>query len=682
MEALDSGRLLYGEEEKESVDRQQRVQVAVAGTALSASHGRGFINRPLSELVWIDLADEVDAIDVDQEEAMEESYEELGDHFIEFREDNTSNKDAASLRYSLPLKPQSEVLQQQIADFRAYRRQRFSLFRRGPLVEETTISGNIKSLLRFLGYLHYEQSGELQQLAVVALDMSVFALPNISSLVLSYVEWLEQRRGRKPRAADDEHTFQPVSCTTLSSYLNGLVSIVKFQLRQDVHRRDLLLDQLRNLRSQAESYSMTQKGFEKVHPQWCSWRELQVAREKCRAAFDQRDDEEEESGRAYLLHLRELCLLCLLTICPPPRVSIVRLLEWDKTLVQGDKGHWMVDLTDLSYAATRHKTHKRKGALQLPLPMLLFPYLAKLQRLSHRAHGGAVFPGRASSSSLTPTSFTTFVKTTFGKYTDSGRSPNPSLLRSIFTTWLYGIRYDTEDAFLQQIKASSARWKAHSEQIAATVYNRELIYQQQEFAVLLRFCELYSSRFSYDGGVNGIGSDVIPADENEGNTESKATRSGRKRRSVALPLGVAQAVRELKRRASVSTYVVEELVDVRVTKQGIQQVQVRWEGYLRCTWEPYESIREQLPDMLATLEEALASDSEDEDNANELQSFLDGYITAHHIDALYRWTPDRLVALEHASDTHHPPIKLTVDRLQKSIVQFVNLCGNAKPASA
>src|ERR1700735_3633409 len=61
----------------------------------------------------------------------------------------------------------------------------FSLFRRGPLVEETTISGNIKSLLRFLGYLHYEQrDDELQQLGVVQLDMSVFALPNISSLVL------------------------------------------------------------------------------------------------------------------------------------------------------------------------------------------------------------------------------------------------------------------------------------------------------------------------------------------------------------------------------------------------------------------------------------------------------------------------------------------------------------------
>ena len=180
MEAEDNGRLLYTSsamdrdegaveflgtpigEARQSQAGLARMQHVVAGSALSASHGRGFINRPLSELVWIDLADEVDATEVEQEEAMEETYEELGDYFIEFREDNANNKDAASLRYSLPVKLQSEVLQQQVADFRAYRRQRFSLFRRGPLVEETTISGNIKSLLRFLGYLHYEQSAELQ----------------------------------------------------------------------------------------------------------------------------------------------------------------------------------------------------------------------------------------------------------------------------------------------------------------------------------------------------------------------------------------------------------------------------------------------------------------------------------------------------------------------------------------
>ena len=243
------------------------------------------------------------------------------------------------MKYSLPAKLQSDVLKEQIAGFREYRRQRFSLFRKGPLVEESTISANISSLLRFLGYLHYEQSSEVKD---AALDMSVFELPNINVLVLKYVEWLEQRRGNKPRAAGDI-AFQAVSCATVANYLNGLVSAVKFQLRHDLHLRDSLLDQLRNLRSQAESYSMTQKKFEKVHPQWCTWQELQLAREKCRAAFDQLAEGVEEDA-AYVLHLREVCLLGFLTICPPPRCSIVRFLEWNKTLLQDAKGCWMVDL--------------------------------------------------------------------------------------------------------------------------------------------------------------------------------------------------------------------------------------------------------------------------------------------------------------------------------------------------
>ena len=450
-----------------------------AGTAFSVVRHRRFIDHPLPELVWIDLTDGVGLVEVEQEEEVEASFDDLCDQFIEFREDNLANTCAAALRYSLPSKLQLDVLREQIEDFRAYRRQRFSLFRKGALVEETTISNNISALLRFLGYLHYEQASALKE-SGASLDMGVFALPNINLLVLEYVQWLEQRRGSKARAADDT-SFQPVSPVTLATYLNALVSMVKFQLRHDMHLCDPLLDQLRNLRSQAESYATTQKKYEKVHPQWCSWKQLQAAREKCRSAFDQLPQADDDAQ--YLLHLRELCLLGFFTICPPPRCFIVRLLEWNKTLVQDTSGRWAVDLTDLSHAASRHKTHKQKGAMLLPLPKSLYPYLALLRQLTPRGDG-PVFPAsrRAATSSLStlcisPVVFTSFVKTTSSKYTEGGKGPNPSLLRSIFTTWLYVLQYDTEDAFLQEIKASSAKWKAHSEQMAATVCNKDLIYQ-------------------------------------------------------------------------------------------------------------------------------------------------------------------------------------------------------------
>jgi hypothetical protein len=384
---------------------------------------------------------------------------------------------------------------------------------------------------------------------------------------------------------------------------------------------------------------------------------------------------------AYLLCLRELCLLCLFTICPPPRCSIIRLLEWDKTLVMAPTGRWVVDLTDISHAASRHKTHKRKGALQLPLPLVLDPYLTKLHSTSH-GHGGPVFPARASTMAfMNPTPFTNFVKTTFAKYTDGGKAPNPSLLRSIFTTWLYGLRYDTEDAFLTQIKASSAQWKAHSEQIAATVYNKQLVYQQREFAFLLQFCEAYSARFAYDAadGDDGAGDDGV-IDDGAGKPRGRRS-SARKRRHAEDDTGRQQDGDG----GHSMEYVVERLVDVRVDGQGVKQVLVKWEGYRRRTWEPYASIQHQLPEMVEELEQQLSSNMRTDSTAQDAfstvpgedgtdlrRAFLQGYIDEHHIGAAYRWGPDQVIALELAASLHRPPIKDTVDQLVKSAMALVH----------
>ena len=186
MDAKASGRLLYSVDSDRAVEDEQAGAVddeqidfhehfassssdpdkggviVRAGTAVSAIRRRRFIDRPLAELVWIDLTDGLGTVEVEQEEEVEASYDDLCDQFIEFREDNANNSCAAALRYSLPAKLQSDVLREQIAAFREYRRQRFSLFRKGTLVEESTISSNISALLRFLGYLHYEHASELE----------------------------------------------------------------------------------------------------------------------------------------------------------------------------------------------------------------------------------------------------------------------------------------------------------------------------------------------------------------------------------------------------------------------------------------------------------------------------------------------------------------------------------------
>jgi hypothetical protein len=280
----------------------------------------------------------------------------------------------------------------------------------------------------------------------------------------------------------------------IANYINCLIGIVKFQLQDDVAARDVLLDQLRNLRSQLDSYALTSKKYEKIHPESVLWSEIQIAREKAREQFAKNTNSKEK-----IAALKELIIICFLSICPPPRVSILRLLEWEKTLIKQGHGHWVIDLTDLRNSATRHKTHKRKGAMILPIASLCFPYLNELRSLtSPNASGSAVFTSSNGANFMDSTAFSNFVKRSFSKYTTENKAPNPSLLRSIFTTWLYGLKYDTEDSFLAQVKASSAVWKAHSEIIASTVYNREIVYQKEQFSHLLKFCEAYSNRFSYD----------------------------------------------------------------------------------------------------------------------------------------------------------------------------------------
>ena len=73
---------------------------------------RRFFSRSAAELIWIDLTDDVDTTEsgsCEFRQELEQSYEDLADNYIEFREDNVNNQDAASLRYSLPAKFHSDV---------------------------------------------------------------------------------------------------------------------------------------------------------------------------------------------------------------------------------------------------------------------------------------------------------------------------------------------------------------------------------------------------------------------------------------------------------------------------------------------------------------------------------------------------------------------------------------------
>ena len=164
-----------------------------------------------------------------------------------------------------------------------------------------------------------------------------------------------------------------------------------------------------------------------------------------------------------------------------------------------------------------------------------------------------------------------------------------------FTTWLYSLRYDAEDSFLQQIKASSAKWKAHSERVASTVYNKELVYQKKEFSQLLQFCELYAEQFapslrtaptfaSNRRSHSKIEKKINLNRQKRRKTDHSSSASSGKSRREAQSQSVSQT------EMTQEEYTVEELVNIRINDQGVKQILIKWEGYRRRTWEPYSEI--------------------------------------------------------------------------------------------
>ena len=97
---------------------------------------------------------------------------------------------------------------------------------------------------------------------------------------------------------------------------------------------------------------------------------------------------------------------------------------------------------------TRHKTHKRKGAMLLPVPRSIYKYLSQLRSTWAPE---PVFPDRTPLQAIVivyrhvslpepPPRSRRSSRRRSASTRDNGKGPNPSLLRSIFTTWLYGLK--------------------------------------------------------------------------------------------------------------------------------------------------------------------------------------------------------------------------------------------------
>ena len=215
------------------------------------------------------------------------------------------------------------------------------------------------------------------------------------------------------------------------------------------------------------------------------------------------------------------------------------------------------------------------------------------------------------------------------------------------------------------------------------MYNKEQVYQKREFALLLSFCEEYAVRHAYDhqGVVNG---DATEANDEEkegvGTAEPQRTET-RKRSRVQRDADDKPTSSSSSGEAKDQMFTVERLIRIRATGRGDagKQVLVQWEGYRRPTWEPYDTIQQQLPELLAELEASIVTQLDVVDDGqgdgtkddSTLRSFLDRFIAEHRIGQSFRWTPDRLNQLEHAAACWAPPIHETADQLRRAIVSLV-----------
>jgi hypothetical protein len=148
-------------------------------------------------------------------------------------------------------------------------------------------------------------------------------------------------------------------------YLNSIVVLAKFYFVDNpladvsftAERVDteFVLSGLRRVRAQTNAKAKAELVQKPLHAQWLSWPQCQHVRRVCQAAYDAADARDKKSAKRLL---KSLVCLQFYTNAPPPRCSIVRLLQWRTTLVKkrSNPSRYVIDLLNNPDApASQHK---------------------------------------------------------------------------------------------------------------------------------------------------------------------------------------------------------------------------------------------------------------------------------------------------------------------------------------
>ena len=308
---------------------------------------------------------------------------------------------------NLALSPVPASVEKELAEYEAFRNAPFNRFRAGAMVVSTTIDSDKANALRWLGYVK-TQFGQPP-------SVKLFASPSVAEWSEAWVTHLKNDLGLK--------------ASTLAVYLNGVIAVSGFALTLVDAPDACPVEQLVNLRRQAESLAKEQRLFEVKSKHWISWLDAQQTRvtaiEKYHAATDR--------GKKQTL-LRECMLLAFSTLQPPDRVGVVRRLRLGDSLYKKEgEAEFTVDLSNL-----RHKTSRFYGPSISTLPTGIGAWVAKyLESIELEFTGDTPYLFSLASDwqrGMSSSQWCAFHKGVFLKH--GGVAVPPKLLRASFCTHL------------------------------------------------------------------------------------------------------------------------------------------------------------------------------------------------------------------------------------------------------
>lgn len=147
----------------------------------------------------------------------------------------------------------SATLKKELVSWKEFRMSNLNRLRAGSKVAEITHEHEVATCLRFFGWLKQVES-------VASPEMSVFREANIGAVVEKYARWLEGKN---------------LAWSTVANYLSALINGAAFATAE-MEMPPSALDELANLRCQADKLAREQSLYRKRSQAWMDWEDVRA----------------------------------------------------------------------------------------------------------------------------------------------------------------------------------------------------------------------------------------------------------------------------------------------------------------------------------------------------------------------------------------------------------------------